>query len=91
MGFTSSNRQFHLNVYLSSSFPTDKPILHVTPSINHQWVDGTTGEIQNAPGLLNVNIFFQLKALNLIVNPFETAVHNPFGFGSSGARDYKRI
>lgn len=61
----SSNRQFHLNVYLSSSFPIDKPKLHVTPSINHQWVDGTTGEIQNAPGLLNVN-YIDITFLNNI-------------------------
>lgn len=56
IGFMSSSRQFQLNVYLSSSFPIEKPILHITPSINHQWVEGTTGEIQNAPGLLNVMV-----------------------------------
>ncbi|XP_037039512.1 vacuolar protein sorting-associated protein 37A [Bradysia coprophila] len=72
IGFMSSNRQFHLNVYLSSSFPNEKPKLHIAPSINHQWVDGTTGEIQNAPGLLNFTIHSDLgRVVHAIIREFE--------------------
>ncbi|KAG4066121.1 hypothetical protein HA402_010323 [Bradysia odoriphaga] len=72
IGFMSSNRQFHLNVHLSSSFPIEKPTLHIAPSINHQWVDGTTGEIQNAPGLLNFTIHSDLgRVVHAIIREFE--------------------
>lgn len=77
----SSNRKFNLKVYLSSSFPIEKPKLHVTPSINHQWVDGSTGEIQKAPGLLNVKKFqllILLEVLNLFVS-MQFTIHSDLG------------
>lgn len=44
-----------LNVFLGGNFPNEKPLIIVTPKIQHEWIpDPATGEVQNAPGLLNV-------------------------------------
>lgn len=44
-----------LNVFLGGNFPNEKPLIIVTPKIQHEWIpDQATGEVQNAPGLLNV-------------------------------------
>lgn len=59
VGFMSDKRQMLLNVLLGANFPNEKPKIIITPRIQHEWIsDQTTGEIQNAPGLLNVNFFF---------------------------------
>lgn len=50
-----------LNVFLGANFPNEKPLIIVTPKIQHEWIpDPSTGEIQTAPGLLNVIFFLQL-------------------------------
>lgn len=55
VGFTSDDRQFKLNVYLAANFPNDKPKIMIVPGVQHEWIsDPATGEIQTAPGLLNV-------------------------------------
>lgn len=57
VGFTSDDRQFKLNVYLAANFPNDKPKIVIVPRVQHEWIsDSATGEIQTAPGLLNVTI-----------------------------------
>lgn len=56
VGFISDNRQMLLDVFLSANFPDEKPKIVITPRIQHEWIpDAATGEIQSAPGLLNVN------------------------------------
>lgn len=55
VGFVLEGRQFVLNVYLSANFPNEKPKIYVSPRVQHEWIpDSSTGEVQNAPGLLNV-------------------------------------
>lgn len=56
VGFVSDERLFKLNVYLGLNFPNEKPKIVVVPRIQHDWIsDPSTGEIQTAPGLLNVS------------------------------------
>lgn len=60
LGFQSGGHQFTLNVYLGNNFPNEKPRFIINPCINHHWINLNNGEIENAPGLLNViniNIF----------------------------------
>lgn len=58
VGFISNNREMLLEVVLSANFPNEKPKIVITPRLQHEWIpDAATGEIQTAPGLLNVNIF----------------------------------
>lgn len=55
VGFQSDDRQMLLNVTLGSKFPNEKPKIVITPRIQHEWIpDPATGEVQSAPGLLNV-------------------------------------
>lgn len=44
-------------VSLSAEFPLEKPVLRVCPPIVHRWCNEHS-EIVNAPGLLNVSLFF---------------------------------
>lgn len=55
VGFSSSGRAFKIDVLLTAAFPDVRPQLIINPSIEHPWVNGPTGEIENAPGLLNVS------------------------------------
>lgn len=55
VGFMSDNRQMLLDVSLGVNFPNEKPKIIITPRIQHEWIpDPKAGEIQSAPGLLNV-------------------------------------
>lgn len=57
IGFMSDNRQMLLDVTLSVNFPNEKPKIVITPRIQHEWIpDPASGEIQSAPGLLNVTL-----------------------------------
>lgn len=51
--FSSGPNKFSLYVVLSPNFPLDKPILKISPSIDHPWVNSRGDEIISAPGLLN--------------------------------------
>ncbi|XP_026677205.1 vacuolar protein sorting-associated protein 37A isoform X3 [Diaphorina citri] len=51
--FSSGPNKFSLNVILTPDFPMVRPILKISPSINHLWVNASGDEIINAPGLLN--------------------------------------
>lgn len=55
VGFVSDDRQMLLTVFLGPNFPNEKPKIVITPRIQHEWIpDQATGEVQTAPGLLNV-------------------------------------
>lgn len=57
VGFVSNNREMLLDVVLGPNFPNEKPKIIITPRLQHEWIpDAATGEIQTAPGLLNVRI-----------------------------------
>lgn len=56
VGFVSDGRQLKLNVYLGTNFPNEKPRISISPRIRHEWVQEQTGEVQNAPGLVNVSL-----------------------------------
>lgn len=65
VGFTVDESAFKLNVYLGLKFPNEKPKIVVVPRIQHEWIgDPSTGEIQSAPGLLNVSYFHKLGREN---------------------------
>lgn len=56
VGFKCGEQNFLLNVFLGSKFPNEKPKIVISPRIQHEWIaDLPSGEIQTAPGLLNVN------------------------------------
>ena len=57
VNFDCGGREIAINILLGSGFPNEKPKLIVSPILRHPWVNGTTGEIENAPGILNVRIF----------------------------------
>lgn len=55
VGFVSDDRQMLLTVFLGVNFPNEKPKILIAPRIQHEWIpDPATGEVQTAPGLLNV-------------------------------------
>lgn len=55
VGFQSDDRKMVLNVHLGVKFPNEKPKIIITPRIQHEWIpDPSTGEVQTAPGVLNV-------------------------------------
>lgn len=53
-------------IILGPDFPMERPLLKITPSISHQWVNENS-EIVSAPGFLNVSRMKLL--LNGIVLP----------------------
>lgn len=66
VGFQSDDRQMVLNVFLGEKFPNEKPKIVITPQIQHEWIpDPSTGEVQTAPGLLNVMKIYSLFKSNL--------------------------
>uniref|UniRef100_A0A182NRN9 VPS37 C-terminal domain-containing protein n=1 Tax=Anopheles dirus TaxID=7168 RepID=A0A182NRN9_9DIPT len=60
VNFDCGGREIAINILLGSGFPNDKPKLIVSPILRHPWVNGTTGEIENAPGILNYTIHSDL-------------------------------
>lgn len=55
VGFISDGRQFQLEVYLGANFPNEKPRILINPRARHDWINEQTGEVQGAPGVLNVS------------------------------------
>lgn len=57
VGFRSDKRKMQLNVHLGPNFPNEKPKIEISPRVQHEWIPYShTGEVQTAPGLLNVDI-----------------------------------
>lgn len=83
VGFHSDDRQMLLNVYLSVNFPNEKPKIVITPRVQHEWIpDASLGEVQSAPGLLNVTISNSLafSSLDSIFFSFvQFTVHSDLG------------
>lgn len=52
--FESGGRNFILTVLLGVNFPNERPKLILSPIVQHVWVNAVTGEVESAPGLLNV-------------------------------------
>ncbi|XP_052888946.1 vacuolar protein sorting-associated protein 37A [Anopheles moucheti] len=60
VNFNCGGREIAINILLGNGFPNEKPKLIVSPILRHPWVNGTTGEIDNAPGILNYTIHSDL-------------------------------
>lgn len=57
--FNAGERRMAIMVSLSPEFPLEKPVLRVSPPINHPWCNEHS-EITSAPGLLNVRSFISI-------------------------------
>lgn len=53
--FKSGGRHMSVCVLLGPGFPVDKPRLLIRPIVQHSWIQQMTGEVIDAPGLLNVS------------------------------------
>lgn len=51
----SENASFNVIIKLSDNFPNEPPLMFVQPIIQHPWIDIHSGQIQGAPGLINVS------------------------------------
>ncbi|KXJ69549.1 hypothetical protein RP20_CCG026648 [Aedes albopictus] len=70
--FESGGREITINILLGVDFPNAKPKLVVSPILNHPWVNSSTGEIENAPGILNYTIHSDLgRVVQAISREFE--------------------
>lgn len=70
--FSSNGKLFCVLIQLGKDFPLEKPVLKVEPSVNHPWVNGSSGEIVAAPGLLKFTIHSELgRVIQAIVREFE--------------------
>lgn len=91
VGFTSGGRTFKIDVLLTPAFPDVRPQLILSPSIEHPWVNGPTGEIENAPGLLNVSKTHYLLWDGNATLRSNLLVYCTLRFGPSGTSSYSRI
>lgn len=72
VNFDSGGREIAINIILGPDFPNAKPKLVVSPILNHPWVNASTGEIENAPGILNYTIHSDLgRVVQAISREFE--------------------
>ncbi|EAT41445.1 AAEL006923-PA [Aedes aegypti] len=72
VNFESGGRELVINIILGADFPNVKPKLIVSPILNHPWVNASTGEIENAPGILNYTIHSDLgRVVQAISREFE--------------------
>lgn len=60
--FDAGERRMAIMVSLSPKFPLEKPLLRVSPPINHHWCNEHS-EITSAPGLLNVSFIKDNKII----------------------------
>ena len=58
--FKSAGRNITLSVQLDQSFPQQRPKLVISPLLHHPWIN-MLGEVEGAPGLLNVSLNFMDK------------------------------
>ncbi|XP_062565413.1 vacuolar protein sorting-associated protein 37A-like [Armigeres subalbatus] len=72
VNFESGGRDIAINIILGPEFPNAKPKLVVSPILSHPWVNTSTGEIENAPGILNYTIHSDLgRVVQAISREFE--------------------
>ncbi|KAJ9601318.1 hypothetical protein L9F63_000540 [Diploptera punctata] len=69
--FSAGGRDMAIIVSLSPEFPLEKPVLKVTPDIDHPWIS-ESNEIVSAPGLLNFTVHSDLgRVVQAIIREFE--------------------
>uniref|UniRef100_A0A182JJH5 Uncharacterized protein n=1 Tax=Anopheles atroparvus TaxID=41427 RepID=A0A182JJH5_ANOAO len=72
VNFDCGGREIAINIHLGTGFPNEKPKLVVSPILRHPWVNSTTGEIENAPGILNYTIHSDLgRVVQAVGREFE--------------------
>ncbi|XP_055696415.1 vacuolar protein sorting-associated protein 37A [Lutzomyia longipalpis] len=82
VGFESDGRPFVITVFLGPSFPNEKPKVVISPSVEHPWVFGPTGEVNGAPGLLNFTAHSDLgRIVQAIIREMEKFPPQLFGVG----------
>ncbi|XP_058452113.1 vacuolar protein sorting-associated protein 37A [Malaya genurostris] len=70
--FDSGGREIAINIVLGPGFPNEKPKLIVSPILNHPWVNANTGQVENAPGILNYTIHSDLgRVVQAVSREFE--------------------
>lgn len=57
--FVAAGNKLAMLIILGPDFPMEKPLLKITPSISHQYVNENS-EITNAPGYVNVWLHFSI-------------------------------
>lgn len=68
--FNARERRMAIMVSLSPEFPLEKPVLRVSPPINHPWCNEHS-EITSAPGLLNFTVHSDLgRVVQAIIREF---------------------
>ncbi|XP_053982979.1 vacuolar protein sorting-associated protein 37A isoform X1 [Hylaeus volcanicus] len=68
--FNAGERRMAIMVSLSPEFPLEKPVLKVSPPINHPWCNEHS-EIISAPGLLNFTVHSDLgRVVQAIIREF---------------------
>ncbi|XP_043260030.1 vacuolar protein sorting-associated protein 37A [Colletes gigas] len=68
--FNAGERGMAIMVSLSPEFPLEKPVLRVSPPINHPWCNEHS-EITGAPGLLNFTVHSDLgRVVQAIIREF---------------------
>ncbi|EFN77303.1 vacuolar protein sorting-associated protein 37A [Harpegnathos saltator] len=68
--FDAGERRMAIMVSLSPNFPLEKPVLRVSPPINHPWCNEHS-EITSAPGLLNFSVHSDLgRVVQVIIREF---------------------
>ncbi|XP_014603869.1 PREDICTED: vacuolar protein sorting-associated protein 37A [Polistes canadensis] len=68
--FNAGERRMAIMVSLSPEFPLEKPVLRVSPPINHPWCNEHS-EITSAPGLLNFTVHSDLgRVVQAIIREF---------------------
>ncbi|XP_012531597.1 vacuolar protein sorting-associated protein 37A isoform X2 [Monomorium pharaonis] len=68
--FQAGERRMAIMVSLSPNFPLEKPVLRVSPPINHPWCNEHS-EITSAPGLLNFSVHSDLgRVVQAIIREF---------------------
>ncbi|XP_003701158.1 vacuolar protein sorting 37A [Megachile rotundata] len=68
--FNAGERRMAIMVSLSPEFPMEKPVLRVSPPINHPWCNEHS-EITSAPGLLNFTVHSDLgRVVQAIIREF---------------------
>ncbi|XP_031828896.1 vacuolar protein sorting 37A [Nomia melanderi] len=68
--FNAGERRMAIMVSLSPEFPLEKPVLRVSPPVNHPWCNEYS-EITSAPGLLNFTVHSDLgRVVQAIIREF---------------------
>uniref|UniRef100_A0A8D8MP29 Vacuolar protein sorting-associated protein 37A n=1 Tax=Culex pipiens TaxID=7175 RepID=A0A8D8MP29_CULPI len=88
VNFDSGGREIVINIILGAGFPNEKPKLIVSPILNHPWVNANTGEVENAPGILNYTIHSDLgRIVQAVSREFEK--HPPALLNESGSNSHQ--